>query len=360
MIETDRLERIGWSARVEQHMQDNQGYMPARVLVQHKGSYVVTSGLGELKAEVAGKLRHEARGVNDLPVVGDWVAVAARPEEGSATIHRVLPRSTKFSRKSAGDETEEQVLAANIDSIFIVTSLNSEMNLRRLERYLTLAWESGAAPIVVLTKKDLAPEDVEEVHEKVGGTAVGVPVHAVSGVTGEGIDRLRSYFTDGATVALLGSSGVGKSTLANALLGSEVQKVRDIRKDDKGRHTTTHRELVDRPDGGALIDTPGMRELQLWDASGGVSNSFEDIESLAIGCRFRDCRHDEEPGCAVTGALLDGPLDRSRLESYEKLQRELRYLERKKDARARSEEQRKWKVLSKDLRRNYKPRSDRG
>lgn len=360
MIDTDRLERIGWSARLEQHIEDDEGYVPARVLVQHKGSYVVTSAQGEFKAELAGKLRHEARGANDLPVVGDWVAVAPRPDEGSATIHRVLPRSTKFSRKSAGDETEEQVLAANIDSIFIVTSLNSEMNLRRLERYLTLAWESGAAPVVVLTKKDLAPEDVEEVLEKVGSAAVGVPIHAVSGVTGEGIEELRSYFTDGATVALLGSSGVGKSTLANALLGSEVQKVSDIRKDDKGRHTTTHRELVELPDGGALIDTPGMRELQLWDASGGISNSFEDIETLATDCRFRDCRHDQEPGCAVAAALLDGRLDRGRFESYEKLQRELLYLERKQDVRARSEEQRKWKIISKDQRRYYKPRSDRG
>ncbi len=360
MIDRERLERIGWSDPLEEQIGSDNGYAPARVLVQHKGSYVVTSTFGDLKAELAGKLRHEARGANDLPVVGDWVAVAARPEEGSATIHHVLPRSTKFSRKMAGDQTEEQVLAANIDSIFIVSSLNSELNLRRIERYLTLAWESGAVPVVVLTKKDLAPDDVEDALEQVGGSAVGVAVHAVSGVTGEGVEELRPYFSGGATVALLGSSGVGKSTLTNALIGAEVQRVDDIRRDDKGRHTTTHRELIELPDGGALIDTPGMRELQLWDAAEGIGASFEDIEALATGCRFRDCAHDGEPGCAVAAALADGRLEQARFDSYGKLQRELRFLELKKDARARSEEQRKWKVVTKDMRRNYKARSDRG
>jgi ribosome biogenesis GTPase / thiamine phosphate phosphatase len=354
----DILTRIGWTDAFEPHMAKHDGLIPARVLVQHRGSYVVASEIGELHAETSGRMRHNALGTQDLPVVGDWVALAARDGEVAGTIHALLPRRTKFSRKSAGMATEEQVLAANMDWIFVVTSLNADLNLRRIERYLTLAWESGAVPVVVLTKVDLAGDPVVDL-DHVSRVTVGVSVHAVSALTGTGLDELTPYFSGGRTAALLGSSGSGKSTLTNALVGDEVQRVADIRGDGKGRHTTTHRELVFLPGGGAVIDSPGMRELQLWDSEEGMSSAFEDIESLAEDCRFRDCGHNGEPGCAVAQALQEGRLDLHRLESYRKLQRELHFLSLKKDARARAAENRKWRAISRAQRDAQKPTTGR-
>jgi ribosome biogenesis GTPase / thiamine phosphate phosphatase len=265
-------------------------------------------------------------------------------------IHAVLPRRTKFSRKAAGAETEEQVVAANIDVVFVVSALAGDLNARRLERYLALGWESGAEPAVVLTKADLC-DDVAAALAEVEAIAIGVAVHAVSNVTGNGLDELSTYFAPGRTIAVLGSSGVGKSTLINRLAGRDLQAVAEVRADGRGRHTTTRRELVPLPGGGLVLDTPGMRELALWDASGGVEGVFEDVGVLAARCRFPDCAHETEPGCAVRAALEDGSLDAERLAGYRKLEGELRHLELKIDKRARSEERKKWRRFARSRRK---------
>jgi ribosome biogenesis GTPase / thiamine phosphate phosphatase len=325
----------------------SRALVPARVTVQQRGLYTLASTLGELAGALSGRFAFEA-GHGDNPVAGDWVAVAARPDEGAATIHAVLPRRTAFVRRAAGTGVTEQVVAANVDTAFLVTSLNADFNLRRIERYLVTAWESGAQPVIVLTKADLCDE-VEELVFEVESIAFGVPVHAVSAVTGRGLDELRGHLGPGRTAVLLGSSGVGKSTLVNALAGVELLATAAIREDDgRGRHTTTHRELILLPDGGGLVlDTPGMRELGLWDASEGVGGTFGDVEELFADCRFSDCAHEAEPGCAVRAALAEGTLDAARWESYVKLQRELAHLERKGDPRSMSAERKKWIARSK-------------
>jgi ribosome biogenesis GTPase len=338
------LAELGWTDRLTTEFEPHlgAGLEPARVAVQHRGAYVLYSGLGDLRATVAGRLEHEAAGLGDLPAVGDWVAAAARPAEGTATIQAVLSRRTKFSRKVAHFATEEQILAANVDTVFLLTSLNEDLNLRRLERYLALAWESGAAPVIVLTKTDLSHEvDVQTL--QVESVAFGVPVHPISSITGDGLDVVRSYLEPGRTIALLGSSGVGKSTLVNTLAGEELLAVNTIRESDgEGRHTTTYRQLVVLPEGGLVIDTPGLRELQLWESSDGLGETFSDIEDLAARCRFTDCAHRAEPGCAVKAALATGELDFGRWASYKKLQRELAHLERRLDKRLMAEERKRW------------------
>jgi ribosome biogenesis GTPase len=253
----------------------------------------------------------------------------------------VLPRSTKFSRLAATDhgQTIEQVVAANVDVVFLVAGLDGDLNLRRLERYLALGWESGATPVIVLTKADLC-EDVETLRYEVESVAVGVSVHAVSNVTGDGVDELRAYLTDGRTVAALGSSGVGKSSLVNRLAGEELMAIGDVRADGRGRHTTTNRQLLLLPDGGLFLDTPGMRELRLWESEEGLSQTFDDVAAAAALCRFADCSHEREPACGVRAALADGTLPRDRYESWKKLQAELRHLAVKQDARLRSEARR--------------------
>jgi ribosome biogenesis GTPase len=344
--------RLGWAPELDEPFAPHAeaGHVPARVTIQNRGLYVVAGDDGELEAEVTGRLRHEATGGGELPAVGDWVALRPPQGDGRATIAAVLPRRTKLSRKVADREVEEQVLAANVDVIFLVTSLNRDLKLRRLERYLATAWESGASPVILLTKSDLA-DDADERAAEVEAIAFGVPVHVISAVTGEGVDALPAYFEGHRTGVFLGSSGVGKSTLINALAGEELQAVAEIRAaDDRGRHTTTRRELLLLPGGGIVIDTPGMRELQLWESDEGMDTAFADVAELITQCRFSDCAHKQEPGCAIRQALADGMLSRERWDSYTKLQRELFALEVKLDKRLRSEQRKQWRARERQRR----------
>ena len=346
------LAALGWSrSRAEEFSPHAAaGRVPGRVAAQHRGGYVVYAESGERPAEVAGQLRHAALGPADLAAVGDWVAVSDAPDADAATIHALLPRRTVFSRKAAGGASE-QVVAANVDVVFLVSALGPDLNVRRLERYLAAGWDSGADPVVVLNKSDLA-DDVAGATARVEAVAFGVPVHVVSAADGTGLDGLARHLEGNRTGALLGSSGVGKSSLVNRLLGSERQDVADIREDGKGRHTTTHRELVPLPGGGLVLDTPGMRELGLWEAGDGVDQTFADVAELAAACRFRDCAHRGEPGCAVLAAVADGRLAAGRLESYRKLLRELRHLEVRGDPRALAEARQRRRRFARSLRRS--------
>jgi len=342
------LTTFGWDEFFEADFKTyaGSGYTAGRVALEHKNLFRVYTQYGEVPAEISGKLRHEAVNRRDLPTVGDWVVIRSRPEGGRVMIHAVLPRRTSFVRKIAGSRTEEQIVGANIDRVFLLTALNQDFSLRRIERYLIVAWESGASPIVILSKSDLC-DRVDDRLNEVQAVAPRVPVHAISVVTGRGLDDIAQYFKRGQTVALLGSSGVGKSTLINRLTGNDHLKVQTVREhDDRGRHTTTHRELILLPGGGLVLDTPGMRELQLWDGDQSLQLVFDDIEALAEKCFFGDCRHHDEPRCAVREAVGTGAVDSERYESYEKLQKELKYLARKRDKLSEIVEKKKWKKLS--------------
>lgn len=328
--------------------------VPARVTLEHKHSYRVLAEEGEWLATVAGHFAYTSQAREDYPAVGDWVLVEKMAGEEKAIIHKLFNRKSVFSRKVAGQEIKEQIVASNVDIVLLVMSLNADFNIRRLERYLVAAWDSGAKPVIVLTKADLC-EDITSMVREVELVAFGVDIFVTSARSGEGIEAIQTLFTEGVTGALLGSSGAGKSTLMNALSGEELMKVSGIREDDaKGRHTTTHRELIVLPSGGCLIDTPGMRELQLWDQSESLSSSFRDIEEFAAACRYRDCTHHMEPHCAVQQAISDGALEQSRLQSYFKLQKELAFIERKTNIQAKLNEQRKWKQIAKGMKKGKK------
>jgi len=308
---------------------------PGRVAIEFNQIFRIYTEEGEIDAVTAGRLKHRARGRAELPAVGDWVAVRKRPEEDRGVILAVLPRRTAFTRRAAGDVTGEQVVAANVDVVFVVMGLDRDFNLRRLERYLVMARESGASPAIILTKPDLCSDLSAHLNE-VTTLAGDIVVHVMNPRAGEGLEHVRGHVAPACTAALLGSSGVGKSTIINRLVGTDARRTQEVRPaDSRGRHTTTHRELVVLPDGGLIIDTPGMRELQLWDAADAVRETFEDIESTAAGCHFTDCRHRDEPRCAVKEAVAEGRIPAERLESYLKVQNELTELAKQQEERAR-------------------------
>ena len=332
MLNSPQLTAYGWNSTLQNDFAPHadQGLVPGRIIVQQRGGYRLITDLGEIDARATGPLMKAATDI-DRPTAGDWVAVEARPGQTTALVHAVLPRSTAFIRKASGPRAGAQVVAANVDVAFLVASLNANLNPRRLERYLVTTHESGAKPVIVLTKADLA-EFLDEDIAEIQAIASGAPVLAISARTGQGLETLDAWLRPGQTAVLLGSSGAGKSTLLNVLAGEERMATREVRAaDDRGRHTTTHRELVLLPSGALILDTPGMRELGLWDADEGVSATFGDIEDLATQCRFRDCRHGEEPGCAIQAAIDDGSLDPGRLYSFEKLQAELAHDRRRQD-----------------------------
>ena len=353
------LDEMGWNSFFAENFKLLQvpGSIPARVISERRNSYQVYSQCGVLSAQISGRLRYQSTTGDQYPAIGDWVVVEPQNDQSKSVIHAVLPRQSKFSRKEPWLKTREQVIAANVDTIFIVSGLDGSrsLNLRRMERYLTLTWNSGAVPVIVLNKVDLCP-DIDRCVREIEPVATGVPIHPVSAKERIGLDALKAYIARGETVAFLGSSGVGKSALINALLGVEYQEVGGVRQSDgKGRHTTSQRDLILLPDGGAVIDTPGMREIQIWTDEENSQHAFKDIETLAQECRFKDCQHRTEPGCAVRAAIQKGDLDVKRFDNYLKMQKEMHHLISRQDNKIRIEEKRKWKNISKlvkDLKKN--------
>lgn len=350
------LGALGWSERWEALFTEHaaEGLAPGRVVRSDRGSALVATAQGTVRAETSKQLMRDDFDGLGLPAAGDWVALRHPPGHDVAIVEAILTRRSAFTRGDPGKATSAQVLAANIDIVFVVHPISEELKLRRIERELAVAWESGATPVVVLTKEDLA-EDAAAAQAEVEAVAIGVDVLVTSAETGEGIDKLAEYAHEGNTIALIGPSGVGKSSLVNALLGEERQEVREVREGDgKGRHTTTSRELITLPSGGVLVDTPGMRALAVWDLDEGLIAAFPDIAELAPGCRFRDCTHTDEPGCAVTAAVEAGDLAPERLESWHKLLREMAALERRQDALKRKEHTAQWRSTMKSLKHHHK------
>ncbi len=355
----ESLNHIGWSPVWENtfRLQRNEGLIPARVSCEHRGLYSVLTEHGEWLAEVSGRMRHNAEIPLDMPAVGDWVAAQPHAGESRCTIHGVLPRRSAFVRKAAGDRTEEQVVAANVDTVFLVSGLDHDFNLRRIERYLTLSYSSGVAPVILLNKADLCENRAQTLAEA-ESVARGAPVLLVSATKDEGIAKLLEYLPAGTTGALLGSSGVGKSALINALIGHNVFKTQPVReKDSRGRHTTTRRQLIPLSNGAALIDTPGMREIQLWADGEALGHSFGDIEGYAPECRFSDCSHTGEPGCAVQRALAAGLIGIERFESYLRQRKELRHLQIQQDVRLQIGEKKRWKAILRTMKDHHKWKS---
>ena len=350
------LERLGWSDFFQEQLGDESPPpLIARVVEEQRGAYRV-AGDFDGWAEVSGRVRHDARSAADFPAVGDWVCVAAPAGTERALIHRRLERRSTISRKAAGRTVEQQVVAANVDTIFLVTALAGDLNPRRIERYLAVVREAGAVPVVVLNKTDLSTSPRNEA-EALRVRLPFVDVLPVSARNAEGLDGLNPYLTPAATVALIGSSGVGKSTLVNRLLGRDLLKTAETRDaDGKGRHTTTSRHLVELPGGALLIDTPGMRELQPWVDETAVAETFEDIAELSGHCRFTNCAHVTEPGCAVLEAIAQGTLDTARLEHFRHLGREVAFEERKRDKSAAAEQKRRWKKIHQVQKTIYRDR----
>ncbi|PQP80700.1 ribosome small subunit-dependent GTPase A [Paenibacillus sp. PCH8] len=333
------IEKYGWSAKwqelwqqTEEDMQDSQ---PARIIADHGHLQRLITTEGECWGRISGRMRHDSMESGLMPAIGDWVAVTGKSGE-EAIIHRLLPRQSRVSRQAAGPVTKEQLIAANVDTLLIVAALNHDFNLRRLERYVMMAWNGSVRPVIVLSKSDLCT-DVEEQINNVEGIAPGVEVLAISAVEGQGKSSLERYLQPGLTIALTGSSGSGKSTLVNWMMGEDVQLTQSVREgDSRGRHTTTHREMFVLPQGAILIDTPGMRELNLWDeGNDGLSQAFGEIEQLAVTCRYLDCSHTREEGCAIKEAIEDGSLDEKRLSNYLKMQKELQHQQRKEEVASR-------------------------
>lgn len=353
-----KLIDLGWDSYFEKHYEQYRDlkYSPMRICRENRGKYKAFGESGEFDCEISGKFRFEAGqgGKPEFPAVGDWVAATVRGNEKKATIHALLPRKSVFSRKVAGEITDEQVAAANIDTVFIVTGLDLNFNLRRIERYLAMAWNSGAVPVVILNKSDIC-EDVGSRIYEVESIAPGVDIYAMSTMNNTGIESLSKYLQAGKTTAFLGSSGVGKSSIINSLLGGEILKVNEVSGfGSRGRHTTTHRELMLLPGGGIVIDTPGMRELQVWGDEEGLNQTFDDISSIASGCRFKDCSHENEPGCAVLEAVNNGILDPKRLESYKKLKKEFKYLADRETMKPGAIEKARNKTISKQVKKFFK------
>ncbi len=320
------IKKYGFSEAFSNEIPKDSLLEPARVLSQEKGFYQVAADKGEKLAELSGKFRFQAEASSEYPAVGDFVLVNWNESGSSAIIESLLPRKSAFIRKAAGEPQQEQVVAANIDTVFLCMALNNDFNLRRLERYISIAWDSGASPVVVLTKSDLC-DDLENKCSEVSSIAFGVDILVTTSMEEDGYKELLPFISEGKTIAFIGSSGVGKSTLINRLLGKEYLKTNGLRNDDKGRHTTTRRELFLLPSGGMVIDTPGMREFGMWDNDTGIDRTFADIEELAAQCKFRNCTHTNEPGCAIQKALTTGELETDRWQSYQKLKAENDYME---------------------------------
>lgn len=351
--EKPRLLALGWDTFFEKHfLKESQDTEPARIVEEHRGSYRIRAESGEYSAEVTGRMRHHVDGHRDLPAVGDWIVARFFPPEHKARIQAILPRRTAISRKDAGRKQREQIVAANVDIVFIVSSMDQDLNPRRIERYLAMVWNSGAMPVVLLNKADCCP-DIEAAVAEIGSTALGVPVHALSATTGSGIEAAHRYLSPGKTAVFVGSSGVGKSSLINRLLDEDFLPVNSIReKDRRGRHTSTSRQMLFLPGGGIVIDTPGMREIGLWENPDGLARSFTDIAGLARGCRFRNCTHTSEPGCAVLQAVAEGVISPDRLRNHHKLRAELEFQQRKADPLLARETKEKWKNIHKAMKRN--------
>jgi ribosome biogenesis GTPase len=347
------LQTLGWDSAWSEEAETllEGDLVPGRVAVAQKTGYGLYTESGEVWAELLGRMRFEAEEGGDLPVVGDWVGVALSPDARSGVIHTILPRRSFLARKAVGRVTARQLLAANIDTAFWVESLNEIFKLRRIERFLLMAAESGADPAVILNKADLCDNAEEKVRE-VKAIAPDIPVHPTSAFSQIGLEDLKSYIRDGKTVVFLGMSGVGKSTILNQLAGGDLQETGEIRQiDGRGRHTTSTRSLFVLPEGGCAIDSPGIRELALWDDSDNIYGAFPDIEEIAAGCRFKDCGHDEEPSCAVRQAVEDGLLAAGRFENFKKMKKELKHLEKKRTAGPAYDKKRELKQMSKMIRR---------
>lgn len=352
------LTSLGWNKFFENEFKGykQQGFIPGRIAIENKTNYLICTEFGEAIGECSGKLMFASETTSELPKVGDWVATSLYDNNEKAVIHEVITRSTKLSRKSIDKKVSEQIIATNVDLVFIVQALDDNFNINRLERYLTAVYQSGAKPVIILNKSDLC-FDTEVKFGKVKKLKDELDVIAVSAVDKTGIDKLYQFISEGTTIAFIGSSGVGKSTLINLLLGEEHFKTNEIREvDSRGKHTTSHRELVLLPNGGMLIDTPGMREFGVWSSQTSLNKTFDEFEEIAANCKFKDCTHIHETDCAVLEALNNGLIEEERYKNYLKLQKEVKFLKTKVDKFAELEEKRKWKNINKEIKRYFKNR----